>query len=173
MEIEINLQVMGRDKNGGRGVMNPHIYVPISIYVPPYPHAYTPTPTYISTIIFISITLYLNIYLQFDLVPGLLQCVRVYVCMWIGAEISVNIKTQINLGVKGRKRDRWGSNIGICIRISNNVPPTPTHLPQSPTCINYHHHLVFMSISQLFNLQILILQSFFICFNLLFDKKFL
>ena len=63
MEIEIHLEAMRRDINGGRGVVNPHTYIPISIYVPPYPHAYTPTPTYISTIIFISITLYLNIYL--------------------------------------------------------------------------------------------------------------
>ena len=63
IEIEIHLEAMGRDKTGGGGVINPHTYIPISIYVPPYPHAYTPTPTYISTIIFISITLYLNIYL--------------------------------------------------------------------------------------------------------------
>ena len=53
---------MGRDKYGGR-VLNPHTYIPISNYVPPYPYVSTPTPPYILIIIFVSITLYLNIYI--------------------------------------------------------------------------------------------------------------
>ena len=66
METEITLGTVGRDKYGGR-VLNPHTYLPISNYVPPYPYVSTPTPPYILIIIFVSITLYLNMYFYLDL----------------------------------------------------------------------------------------------------------